>query len=128
MPSSPNYQSIQTRTYWTVSHMFKNNRELRPIECYGETGKWGENMKSLKYGHTLQCDTKIFVNIIITDYLLRETVQQEETVNRIFREVNADQKRQLCQYENEPQDLRHKHSETEQSFYLFESMLPLAPM
>lgn len=71
----------------------------------------------------------IFVNIIITDYLLRETVQQEESVKRRFRKsITYHQKTQPCQYATEHQAFRHKYSEIEQSFYLSESMLPLGPL
>lgn len=46
-------------------------------------------MNLLKYGNTLQFDTKIFVNIIITDYLLRETVQREESVRSSEKQLHT---------------------------------------
>lgn len=120
MHSKPNLPSSQIRPYWIVSHVFETNRSLRAIECYGEAGKWGENTKL----PTLQFDTKIFVNIIISDYLLRKTVQQEEIIKRMSKEAIIYHQRT----ETEHQALRHnrhKYSEIEQSFYLSESMLPL---
>lgn len=124
MHSKSTLPSSQIRPYWTVSHMFEANRSLRPIECYGEAGKWRENTKLLQYGKTFQFDTKIFVNIILSDYLLRETVQQEEFIKRMSREAIIYHQR----IETEHQALRHKYSEIERSFYLSESMLPLGPL
>lgn len=116
---------------------FQGLQEVVSLEDYIEIPKWllsriTLQLYEIKRGflpYFLGLDAHISYHIINTDYLLREPVQQEESVKRRFREVvTYHQKTELCQYATEHQALRRKYSEIEQSFYLSESMLPLGPL
>ena len=116
---------------WSVHQILEYNSGFRSVKDYAEIYYGNPKTKILAYSnnHQFRFDITVFVDIIISDYVLRENVQQEESLKKKVKVLkktiyNEEEKAQLCQYKSELQAVRRKYTKAEQKFYLFDAMLP----
>lgn len=90
-----------------------------------------EQIRTLHYGRRF-FHIAVFVDIIIAEYLLREIVQQEQSLKskvRGLRKIPTEEdKDKEAQYNEELTSLLRQYSEAEYKLYLAETMLPIRPI
>lgn len=105
--------------------------EVSPDQRYAQFVNYGKLIRILHYGH-LFFDIAVFVDIIIAEYLLREIVQQEQSLNskvRVLRKIATDKdKDKEAQYNEELTSLLLQYGQAEYKLYLVETMLPIGPI
>lgn len=114
-----------------VYNMFQGPR-LSPDVRYAQVPNCEtEQIRTLHYGRRF-FDIAVFVDIIIAEYLLREIVQQEQSLKskvRVLRKIATDgDKDKEAQYNEELTSLLRQYSEAGYKLYLAETMLPIGPI
>ena len=111
--------------------MFEPSKGFRPVTDYGKDYRGLSTAKLLTCGnrHTFQFKVEVFVDIIISDYILHEEVQLGESLKEKIRVLHKtvlgeEEQAQLYQYGSVLQAVRRKCIESEQRFYLSDAMLP----
>lgn len=100
--------------------MFESFGSFKPSKRYSE-----QNMNyRFQYGKGLSCGIDIFVDIIIAESALRESVQRQERLKIIY----TDDKEELRRYSEELEALRRKVKLQQRDLYNRESMLPRRPL
>lgn len=111
--------------------MFADKMGFRPVKRYAKLeGCEDILIRRLKYGKNFIFDIRVFVDIMITEYVLREIVQREHALKikaRVSEKIATD-KHEEARYDEQLRDLSQEYTKAEWEFYLAESMLPIGPV